>query len=117
MLDENKTKEVKIRQMMDKRVMTRMPKRLPPTPNQNPLISTPNINNRIISENIIILSKLEYRKEAQKGLKELLEADCIRQEVKQDCLDELSYSELMSSISKEPTNKKPEHQDLEKVVG
>ena len=47
------------------------------------------------------MSKPEYRKDAQQGLKELLETGRVGQTVKQYYLDEISYNELINSINKE----------------
>lgn len=64
------------------------------------------INSRTISDDITSTSKPNYRKEAPERLKELLRTDPIRHEVKQYCLDELSYTELINRISKEESRRK-----------
>ena len=60
---------------MKGRATRKMPRRLPPTPNRisTPFISSTPSMNRILEDTTTF--KPEYRKEAQKGLKELLKTD------------------------------------------
>ena len=87
----------------------RTPRRLPPTPSINHSHKQ-NATTHIVSMNQLSgndpLGTTNCRNDAQIGLRELLHGNQIQDKIKQYCLDNISYNEMIDDISSEDPQKK-----------